>query len=231
MIRVIKLKPIIGIICVVIISFVLCLSFNYIANASVSEYYRYTIVIDPGHGGWDGGSVGTATGVTEAELNLKVSKILKKYLENYGFNVILTRTSDISLGKNKIEDMEKRKRIIEKYNPTMVISIHMNSFTDPSECGTQAYFEKGDNNSKLLADSIQSQMNVILPNAREFANHGEYYILECSDIPTTIVECGFLSNPNDEALLNTDEYRDKLAYSIYSGIIKYLIATEITIVE
>ena len=231
MIRVIKLKPIIGIICVVIISFVLCLSFNYIANASVSEYYRYTIVIDPGHGGWDGGSVGTATGVTEAELNLKVSKILKKYLENYGFNVILTRTSDISLGKNKIEDMEKRKRIIEKYNPTMVISIHMNSFTDPSECGTQAYFEKGDNNSKLLADSIQSQMNVILPNAREFANHGEYYILECSDIPTTIVECGFLSNPNDEALLNTDEYREKLAYSIYSGIIKYLIATEITIVE
>ena len=231
MIRVIKLKPIIGIICVVIISFVLCLSFNYIANASVSEYYRYTIVIDPGHGGWDGGSVGTATGVTEAELNLKVSKILKKYLENYGFNVILTRTSDISLGKNKIEDMEKRKRIIEKYNPTMVISIHMNSFTDPSECGTQAYFEKGDNNSKLLADSIQSQMNVILPNAREFANHGEYYILECSDIPTTIVECGFLSNPNDEALLNTDEYREKLAYSIYSGIIKFLIATEITIVE
>ena len=231
MIRVIKLKPIIGIICVVIISFVLCLSFNYIANASVSEYYRYTIVIDPGHGGWDGGSVGTATGVTEAELNLKVSKILKKYLENYGFNVILTRTSDISLGKNKIEDMEKRKQIIEKYNPTMVISIHMNSFTDPSECGTQAYFEKGDNNSKLLADSIQSQMNVILPNAREFANHGEYYILECSDIPTSIVECGFLSNPNDEALLNTDEYREKLAYSIYSGIIKYLIATEITIVE
>ena len=231
MIRVIKLKPIIGIICVVIISFVLCLSFNYIANASVSEYYRYTIVIDPGHGGWDGGSVGTATGVTEAELNLKVSKILKKYLENYGFNVILTRTSDISLGKNKIEDMEKRKRIIEKYNPTMVISIHMNSFTDPSECGTQAYFEKGDNNSKLLADSIQSQMNVILPNAREFANHGEYYILECSDIPTPLVECGFLSNPNDEALLNTDEYREKLAYSIYSGIIKYLIATEITIVE
>lgn len=231
MIRVIKLKPIIGIICVVVFSFILCLSFNHIANASVSEYYRYTIVIDPGHGGWDGGSIGTATEITEAELNLKVSKILKKYLENYGFNVILTRSSNLALGKNKVEDMEKRKQIIEKYNPTMVVSIHMNSFTDPSEYGTQAYYEDGDKSSKLLADSIQSQMTTILSNAREFANHGEYYILECSNIPTCIVECGFLSNPNDEALLNNEDYREKLAYSIYSGIVKYLIATEITMIE
>ena len=231
MIRVIKLKPIIGIICVVIFSFVLCLSFNHIANANVSEYYRYTIVIDPGHGGWDGGSTGVTTGVTEADLNLKVSKLLKKHLENFGFNVILTRTSDIALGKNKVEDMAKRKEIIDKYNPTMVVSIHMNSFTDPSESGTQAYYEDGDDVSKLLAESIQSQMNLILPNAREFANHGEYYILECTSIPTCIVECGFLSNPNDEALLNTEDYREKLAYSIYSGIVKYLITAEIATVE
>jgi N-acetylmuramoyl-L-alanine amidase len=209
----------------------LCLSFNHIANASVSEYFRYTIVIDPGHGGWDGGTVGSTSKVTEAELNLKVSKILKKYLENYGFNVILTRTSNLALGKNKIDDMEKRKQIIEKYNPTMVVSIHMNSFTDINEYGTQAYYENGDESSKLLADSIQSQMTKVLPNAREFANHGEYYILECSTIPTCIVECGFLSNPNDEALLNSEDYREKLAYSIYGGIVKYLIATEINIIE
>lgn len=231
MIRVVKLKPIIGIICVVVLSFVLCMSFNYIANASVSEYYKYTIVLDAGHGGWDGGCTGTATDVTEAELNLEVTKILKEYLEDFGFNVILTRSDSDALGKDKISDMEKRKEIIDKVSPTMVVSIHMNSFTDPSECGTQAYFEVDDIEGEKLASSIQDQMKLLLPNAREHANHGEYYILECSDTVSCIVECGFLSNPNDEALLNTEDYRESLAYSIYSGIVKYLITSGITTVE
>ena len=231
MIRVIKLKPIIGIIIVVITSFVLCMCFNYIATATVSEYFKYTIVIDPGHGGWDGGTIGAASGVTEAELNLKVSKLLKKHLENFGFNVILTRTSNTALGKNKVADMAKRKEIIESSRPIAVVSIHMNSFSDPSECGTQAFFEENDENSKILATSIQDQMKNLLPNARENANHGEYYILECSDITSCIVECGFLSNPNDEKLLNDSEYQNELAYSIYSGIVKYLITAGIAEVE
>lgn len=232
MIRVVKLKPILGIICIVIFSFVLCFSFNYIANASKnSDYFKYTIVLDAGHGGWDGGTTGTATGVTEAELNLEVTKLLEEYLSDFGFNVVLTRNGKDSLGKDKLSDMEKRKQIINRVNPTMVVSIHMNSFSDISQCGTQAFYTYGNAESEKLATSIQSQMKLLLENARENANHGEYYILECSDATSCIVECGFLSNPNDEALLNTKEYKQNLAYSIYSGIVKYLITSSTNIVE
>lgn len=227
MIRVVKLKPVLGVICVAVLSFLLCFSFNYIAKASKSsEYFKYTIVIDAGHGGWDGGCVGATSGITEAELNLKVAKKLKEYLSDFGFNVIMTRSGNDALGKDKISDMEKRKEIIDRVNPTMVVSIHMNSFSDSKEFGTQVYFEQGDEKGEALATSIQQQMKLLLSNARENANHGEYYILECSNAISCIVECGFLSNQNDEQLLNTEEYRNNLAYSIYSGIVKYLITAE-----
>ena len=226
MIRVVKLKPILGVMAITFLSFILCLSFNYIASASKNnEYFKYTIVLDAGHGGWDGGCVGTTTGVTEAEINLQITKKLKEYLTNFGFNVVLTRNGDDALGKDKTSDMEKRKQIINRVNPFMVISIHANSFTDSSEYGTQTFYKQNNEKSKELADSIQEQMKVHLSNARENSNHGEYYMLECSSAISCIVECGFLSNSNDEELLNDEEYRNNVAYSIYSGIVKYLICS------
>lgn len=228
MIRVVKLKPILAVMAIAFVSFLLCLSFNYIAIASKNnEYFKYTIVLDAGHGGWDGGCVGTKTGVTEAELNLKITKKLKEYLSNFGFNVILTRSGNDALGKDKQSDMEKRKQVIERVNPFMVISIHANSFTDSSEYGTQTFYEVDDEKSKVLADAIQEQMKINLSNARENSNHGEYYMLECSNAISCIVECGFLSNENDENLLNQEEYRNDVAYSIYSGIVKYLVCSGI----
>lgn len=227
MIRVVKLKPILAVMCIAFLSFLLCLSFNYISVASKnSEYFKYTIVLDAGHGGWDGGCVGVNTKITEAEVNLKITKKLKEYLSNFGFNVILTRSGNDALGKNKQSDMQKRKDIINRVHPFMVISIHANSFSDSSEFGAQAFYEVDDLDSKGLADAIQDQMKVHLANARENSNHGEYYMLECSNALSVIVECGFLSNPEDEAMLNNEEYRNNIAYSIYSGIVKYLITAE-----
>ena len=229
MIRVVKLKPILAVIFIAFLSFMLCFSFNYIAQASKnSDYFKYTIVIDAGHGGWDGGTVGTKTGITEAEINLKISKKLKEYLSDFGFNVILTRNTNDALGKNKVEDMEKRKKIIDRANPFAVISIHTNSFTDSSEFGTQVFYKKDDENGKNLATSIQDQMKVHLSNARESANFGDYYMLECSNAISCIVECGFLSNENDESLLTKENYRNDVAYSIYSGVVKYLICNSST---
>lgn len=226
MIRVVKLKPILGIMFVVFLSFLFCLSFNYLASASKnSTFYKYTIVLDAGHGGIDGGCVGTNSGITEAELNLEVTKNLQDYLENFGFNVVLTRNGKDSLAKEKVADMEKRIDIINKVSPLMVVSIHMNSFSDQSQYGTQVYYENGDDPSQFLAESIQEQMTVHLPNARQNANHGEYYILEHTSAISCIVECGFLSNENDEALLLSEDYRKDLSYSIYSGIVKYLVTS------
>ena len=232
MIRVIKLKPILAVIFIAIFSFLLCFSFNYIAKASNdSTYHTYTIVLDAGHGGWDGGCIGSTTNITEAELNLDVTKKLKEYLSDFGFNVVLTRTNNQALGKDKVSDMEKRKKIIDRVNPNMVVSIHMNSFTNGSERGTQAFYSEQSNSGKILAESIQGQMSSMLENARDNANHGEYYMLECSRATSVIVECGFLSNVEDETLLNNDEYRSRLAYSIYSGIVKYLITSGISVVD
>lgn len=224
MIRVVKLKPILAVLCIAFLSFMLCFSFNYIAKASKnSEYFKYTIVIDAGHGGWDGGTVGVKTGITEAEINLKISKKLKEYLSDFGFNVVLTRNNEDALGKNKTLDMEKRKQIINRVNPFAVISIHTNSFTDSSQFGTQVFYKQNNENSLNLATSIQEQMKLHLPNARDNANFGDYYMLECSNAISCIVECGFLSNENDESLLTDESYRNNVAYSIYSGIVKYLI--------
>ena len=232
MIRVINLKPIIGIICIVVFSFILCFSFNYIAKASKdSKYFKYTIVLDAGHGGFDGGCVGKTTNVTEAELNLEVTKLLAEYLKDFGFNVVLTRAGKDALAKDKISDMEKRKEIINRVNPIMVVSVHMNSFTDPGESGVQAFYKEDDVDSQALAQSIQSQLQLSIENARDNANHGEYYILDCSNATSCIVECGFLSNPNDEKLLNNKEYKQNLAYGIYSGIVKYLITSSTNLLE
>lgn len=232
MIRVINLKPIIGIICIVVFGFILCFSFNYIAKASKdSKYFKYTIVLDAGHGGFDGGCVGKTTNVTEAELNLEVTKLLAEYLKDFGFNVVLTRSGKDALGKDKVADMEKRKGIINRVNPIMVVSIHMNSFTDPSESGVQTFYKENNVESQALAQSIQAQLQLSIENARESANHGDYYILDCSNATSCIVECGFLSNPNDEKLLNNKDYKKNLAYGIYSGIVKYLITSSANLLD
>ena len=186
-----------------------------------------TVAIDAGHGGIDGGTVGTSTGVVESELNLKYAQKLTKYLENFGINVVNTRTDmnglyDTPDEDYKLDDMKKRADIINNSGAQILISIHMNKYTSSSENGAQVFFKEGDENSKTLANSIRDVLISNFDNARNLTLAGDYYILNNTEPIGVIVECGFLSNPTEEQLLQDEEYQNKMCYSIYCGIIAYL---------
>ncbi len=202
------------------------------ANKNNVESSQYKIVLDAGHGGVDGGVSGVNTGVKESELNLIITKKLEKQLLDAGFNVVLTRKTDAGLyglatDNLKRKDMQKRQEIINKERPNLVLSIHLNKFSVSTRRGAQVFYKNGDENAKLLANSIQNAFNLMEEAPRQSsALVGDYYILNCSNYPSVIAECGFLSNPDDESLLITDEYQEKIAYSIYRGIVEYLTNTD-----
>ncbi len=199
----------------------------FTVKATNSPSLGYTIIIDPGHGGVDPGSVGRKTEVTESELNLKISLKLSDILKKSGFNVILTRKNadglygTYSAGYKK-RDMTARKDIILKHKADAVISIHMNSFTTSTHRGAQVFYNTQNKESENLAKHIQSVFKSDLPESDKGTSIGDYYILKCTNIPTVLCECGYLSNPSDEALLVTEEYQEKVANSIYKGLVAYL---------
>ena len=187
-----------------------------------------TVVIDAGHGGIDGGVAGVSAKVKESDLNLAVTKKLEKHFKGYGVDAVLTRKDKnglygISSKGRKKRDMEKRKQIIGEANPNLVISVHMNSFpAQRKQRGAQVFYDKHNEAGKALAQSIQLFLSKNIPHSDRVTMQGEYYILECTDKPAVIVECGFLSNSEDEALLITAEHQEKLAYSIFCGAIAFL---------
>ena len=185
------------------------------------------IAIDAGHGGPDGGTVGTKTGVVESDLNLIYAKKLTKYLESFGITVVNTRTTQKGLCEGteddfKLVDMKKRIEIINASNAQLLISIHMNKFSSSSENGAQVFFKQNDVESERLANGIKDMLVANFDNARKLALGGDFYILNNSKMPGVIVECGFLSNETEEKLLQQEDYQNKMCYSIYSGIINYL---------
>ena len=189
---------------------------------------EYTIVIDVGHGGSDNGVIGKESGVTESEINLLVSFNLKSKLEERGVSVILTREGKSVLnGKSgtKKDDFEKRKSIINDAQPDVIVSIHQNKFPDASRRGAQVFFNAQSAEGKSLATAVQlglNELNLQNVNRTYDALKGDYYILNCSSYPSCIVECGFLSNPEDEKLLLDATYRDELCKKITKGIFAYL---------
>jgi N-acetylmuramoyl-L-alanine amidase len=187
----------------------------------------FTVVLDAGHGGVDGGVEGVNTKVKESDLNLAVTKKLERYLKDYGINTVLTRKDKnglygISSKGRKQRDMQKRKEIINGANPDLVISIHMNAFPQRSQRGAQVFFDKGNEGGRELAETIQLFFGKNIPYCKRIIMTGDYYILNCTDKPAVIVECGFLSNSADEALLITAEYQEKLAYNIFCATAAFL---------
>lgn len=182
-----------------------------------------TVVIDPGHGGLDSG-VSSENGVKESDVVLLIARVLGEYLESGGFNVVLTRKNQSALIGGRFvkkTDMERRVEIIKKASPQLVISIHLNSFSDKRRKGMQVFF--GGDNSRdfalLTQDILNQQFN--LPDAgRNFSIlKADKYILNESPCPAVIIECGFLSNNEDEKNLLDDTYRHRLAESIYQSIL------------
>ena len=188
---------------------------------------NYTVVIDPGHGGTDPGSIGYKTKVHEADLNLKLSLMLKNKLESAGINVVMTRDSEKAMlegsgRKWKKQDMELRRELIKKTRPNMVISLHQNSYTNHSFRGAQVFYDKTSQISKQIADFIQEQFKADLDKSIKATSPGDYFMLKCSAAPSVIVECGFLSNIEDEKLLLDESYQNKIVDCIYKGIVKFL---------
>lgn len=186
-----------------------------------------TIIIDPGHGGKDPGKVGTK-GTLEKDINLEIALYLKELLESQDTKVIMTRTEDKDLSTTttnfKISDMKERVALLQQSNADLVISIHQNSYTDPKVYGAQCFYHTDSTEGEELASIIQHQIIVSTNQTkiREIKSNNDYYLLKHSHVPTVIVECGFLSNPEDEKLLLTDEYQRKMAWAIHLGILQYL---------
>ena len=217
-----------GILCV-FLSFAMALGVCIFAlTASASERVRLTVVIDAGHGGIDGGVVGIQSGTKESDINLDLSRRLGRCFQEAGLSVVETRPTEAGLygtatAGYKKRDMQKRSEIINKSNPALVISVHQNFFSVRSRRGAQVFFRESNPRSVVLAGLIQGALNSMPECVRKSSPlKGDYYILNCNDFPAVIVECGFLSNAEDEALLLSEEYRDKLAEAINAGALEYL---------
>ncbi len=187
------------------------------------------IVLDAGHGGVDGGVSGRQTGARESDLNLAIVYKLKAELEGLGFEVALTRKTeaglyDVATKGFKRRDMEKRREIIREQNPGMVLSIHQNYYPAQSTRGAQVFYDRENEGSHVLALGLQEKLNGLYKeqNVKERkAASGEYFMLSCADCPSVIVECGFLSNPKDEALLQEEGWQKLLAQAISAGVLAY----------
>ena len=210
---------------IILIMFVLSGVYANVVFASVSRFNGFTIVLDAGHGGRDGGSVG-ANGTIEKDINLEYVLALKDKLILKGYKVILTRKNSDGLysefSKNKKQsDMEARYKIIKEANPNLVISIHMNSFPTPSAKGASSYYREGDLSGKKCADLIQESIHTYCGARNQTSKIGDYYILNCSYYSAVLIECGFISNPEEETMLNSESYKNKMVEAIYNGILLY----------
>lgn len=192
---------------------------------------KKTIVLDAGHGGTDSGAVGI-NGELEKNINLAIVRDLSDMLTLSGFNVVLTRDSDISIHdegvkgtrEQKVSDMKNRLDIINKYGDCLFLSIHQNKFTEPEYFGAQIFYTANNPDNRMIAQIMQDNFKTIQPgNDRQIKQEGdELYLFKNTKIPAVLIECGFLSNPDDAANLSDTDYQRKVAYTIYNGILTYL---------
>ncbi len=180
-----------------------------------------TILVDAGHGGTDGGARAKDSGRLEKELNLQVAKALREALEKSGAQVILTRNADMEFSRNKRADLTARLDLAREGKADLLVSIHMNEYRSRSESGPQVFYRAGQAQSRLLAGAVQAAMiQELKPVKERAAMAGDYFMLSLN-IPSVLVECGFLSNPAEEKLLLTDEYQRHVAKAIRDGIVEY----------
>lgn len=195
------------------------------------EQPAYTVVIDAGHGGEDGGTVGV-TGLVEKDLNLDVAKRLSSLLEQNGVRVIMTRTEDVLLydrntdyeGRKKVLDLAARQAIGDANPDAIFVSIHANAFSQQQYHGLQIWYSGNNPQSGVLAESIRNETVASLQpdNHRQSKVAGSnIYLLYHLNNPAVLVECGFLSNPAECRALEDEAYRQQLALALCRGIMAY----------
>lgn len=202
-----------------------------VSTMTAPEEETPVIVLDAGHGGIDGGC-SSVNGVSEKGINLNILLCLRDLLEMGGYTVEVTRDTDRSIHDEGIEgianqkssDMDNRLELFNKYDNAICISIHQNQFTDAAYSGAQMFYSDNVSGSSKLAQCMQTAFVTQLQpeNTREIKLCGkELYLCYFSENPTVMVECGFLSNPEEAALLETEEYQQKVAFTIFSGLNSY----------
>lgn len=191
-----------------------------------------TVVIDAGHGGEDGGAV-AGNGTMEKDINLAIALELANHLKQNNFDVILTRDGDYSIGdsnlstiaERKRSDMKKRLQIVQEAGECVFISIHQNHFTESKYYGAQMFYSKNREESAVLAEAIRANIVSSLQpeNTRENKEaDSNIFLLDNCEMPAVLVECGFLSNPEESKKLCTESYQKDMAAAIYNGLIDYL---------
>lgn len=187
------------------------------------------IVIDPGHGGIDGGA-SSKSGTLEKDVTLELSFLLRDYLQQSGALVLMTREGDHDLASEstqrvrsrKVEDLRKRVSIINESNADLFISIHLNAIPSSKWRGAQTFYNRSIEGNEKLAKQIQGEIRRNLDNTnREAKPINSVYVIQQANIPGALVEVGFLSNPTEAELLKTKDYQMKVAASIYEGILRY----------
>ncbi len=186
------------------------------------------VVLDSGHGGFDPGKI-AVDGSLEKEINLQIARRVRRYLEASDVEVVMTRDGDTALcsesdSNKKSADMRNRCRLINDASPDLVVSIHQNSYHEESVKGAQVFYYKTSEHGRRLAEILQKRFDYVLgdANTRTARANDSYYLLLHVKSPIVIVECGFLSNRSEAALLNTEEYQDRVAWTIHMGILEYL---------
>lgn len=193
------------------------------------------IVLDAGHGGLDSGAVGKS-GLLEKDVNLSIVLKLRDMFELSGFEVVLTRDKDISIydagvegiRNQKLSDMDNRLEIIQSYPESIFLCIHQNNYTDPQYFGAQMFYNDNNPDNRTLAQIMQNRFAELQAgNDREIKLSGdELFLLKSNTNPSLMIECGFLSNPDEEQKLASDEYRQQVAFTIWSGVLEFIEATE-----
>lgn len=212
-----------------LLSYITCGKIGKMASALAGESPR-TVVIDAGHGGEDGGATGKA-GTIEKGINLAIAKDLQDLLLASGYRVVMTRTEDEAISddldtirQRKTSDLHNRLKVIESQGNCIFVSIHQNQFPQSQYHGTQIFYSRNTENSKTLAESIRARVVGLLQNDNTRQTKpatSSIYLLWNAKVPAVLVECGFLSNPEEEQRLNDSAYQKQLAFAICCGVLDY----------
>lgn len=211
---------------IVLIFLFIAFHIQSITTVSTSALSGKTVIIDAGHGLPDSGAI-SQSGLKESEINLEISKLLQKQLEKVKVKVIMTRSDENSLStnkqNNKRDDMQKRIQIRDKKNADLFVSIHLNHFSQSQYSGAQTFYCQSHPESKALAQCIQNKLIELVDpqNTREIKGSDSIFVIRNPKIPSVLVECGFLSNPEESELLSQKDYQKKIVWAIYCGICDY----------
>ena len=220
MFLVINLRKVLWILAIIVAIFSIYKINTYVPTISTPVTNK-VIVFDAGHGGFDPGAIGV-TGTLEKDISLAIALKTQELFEKNGTTTIMTRVDDSDLGDSKKEDMKTRREIRDINEGELFISIHLNSFPQDKYSGAQVFYPK-DEKSKLLGECIQKKLKEVVDgtNERVAKELNDVYMLKNIKIPSVIVECGFLSNSEEEKKLQEEDYQRKIAWAIYLGVLEY----------